>query len=124
VTVELETTAGTEHAFELAARPVRADGERQAGDWAIAVDAETVRDCGPTVTAIAHAVGEVAALEGAGDTTRTALERLLTTLGVQDAAASNWALLAVLFGVLVAGTLGVLVRKTRARRPSSEAKGE
>jgi hypothetical protein len=106
ITIALQAPAGAEYAFEIATAPALGHADRTAGGWALAVPAGIERDCGATLGAI---------------------ERVLVdTVGPREPPwarwnprVSNYAILAGTFVLLLFGTLRILYREWRQRRPGA-----
>jgi hypothetical protein len=100
ITLVLYAPSGAEHSLSLTA-PLR----RSMGGWAVTPSPELERDCGATLTAIERVLA------------KTPVQRFRTLLFSLD----NYTLLVVQFVVLVVGTLYILYRELRTRRPSPYA---
>lgn len=105
--VGLATAAGTEHALALSTAAARGAGVRRAGNWSLAAPAALERDCPATLAAIERVLGGTAA---------PGLPAWWTA-----ALPSPYAVLQATFVALLIGTLAVLWREWRQRRPPAAA---
>jgi hypothetical protein len=106
ITVGLQGSAGAESTFEIAPAPARIGGGCATGTWVRTVPPELRLDCGATLAAIDRVLEATPPPRGA---------RQLLALP------SNYTLLGMSFILLVLGTLHVLYREVRTRRPSPSA---
>ncbi len=106
IAIAVRTPAGAEHQLELASAPMfGGGGTHRAGEWALDVPPVLARDCAATLDAYVRALAEVEV---------PASDRLPGGGRAPSGIPNQW-LLAATLGLLVLGTIAIVVRELRAQ---------